>query len=320
MENIKTVYCFGDCNVDMMIPVDALPVCGGCCFSNRCMTGAGGSMLNTATALHRLGISVMPITKIGNDFFGKTILDYFAKQNICTDGILKSDDMPTGMVMGLVESGRGEKYWVSVRLNAADIHIKHDEITGYPIPDILFITGVELTEGKESRETAIAYANKTHSAGGRVYLDPNIRVPQWVMPDDVKDAFRRIMYSVDVLLANEKELCMIGENSSVKEAAHNVIQQGAASVWVKLGENGCRYISETENLYFNPIPIKAVDTSGAGDAFNGAIIYAEMHHLSKEQTGRFANMFAGYTVQHLGTAAALPSNETILTMVRHITV
>lgn len=74
MENTKTVYCFGDCNVDMIIPIDSLPVCGGCCFSNSCMTGAGGSMLNTATALHRLGISVMPITKIGNDFLVKQYL------------------------------------------------------------------------------------------------------------------------------------------------------------------------------------------------------------------------------------------------------
>jgi len=309
------VCCFGDCNVDMILPVDALPVLGGCAFTKTCEVSAGGSMLNTLTALQRLGIPCFPVTKLGRDTFAEIILSHLETHHIPTDAVIRTEQYPTGLVVGLVEPS-GEKRWISARLNAADIHITQAEMDAFCLPEILFITGVELNEGQESRQTAISTARRVHEAGGRVYLDPNIRVPSWEISKSSQDAFIEIMPYVDVFLGNQDELCMIGQKEDPTAAADSILRLGTDRLWIKLGKNGCRYVSSQQTASFPPTQAKAVDSSGAGDAFNAAIIFAEANRFDMHRTGTFANLFAGYTVQHFGTVAALPSRETILEMIR----
>lgn len=309
------VYCLGDCNVDMIIPIQSLPVKGGCGFSENCKTDAGGTMINTATALKRLGVRALPLSKIGADLFGDMILSHLADQDIPAEMILRSERHQTGLVVGLVEPD-GEKRWISVRLGAADIHLTCEELLSFELPKALFITGVVINEGVESRYAAVEYARKTRLAGGRVYLDPNIRVPDWQLPRPVVDAFGTVMPYVDVLLANEKELVMLGESEDADEAAETLLRRGASCVWVKLGGKGCRCVSSGGNLSFPPAPVRTLDTSGAGDAFNAAVIYSELMEFDIGQTGRFANLFAGYVVERYGTTAALPTDEEICKMLR----
>ena len=168
MSNVDAkIYCFGDCNVDMPILIDSIPVKGGCCFSDKADMGIGGSMLNTCVALSKMQLNSVPVTKLGNDIFGDMIYSYLTEEGMPVFAVTRADEYQTGLLVGLVESD-GEKRWVSVRLNASDIHIFYDELDKLETPECLFITGVELNEGKESRQAAIKYAEKIHSLGGKV--------------------------------------------------------------------------------------------------------------------------------------------------------
>ena len=308
-----TILCYGDCNADLITPVDEIPVKGGCTFSSHLEMNVGGSMLNTAVALKTLNMSVSMVSKIGNDIFGDMAVKYLKDCKIGTETITRSD-YPTGIAIGLVEPD-GEKRWISVRKNAADIHMVKDDIKDIQMPDILYITGVELVEGIESRETVIEFAKAVKKEGRRVFLDPNIRVPKWELKSDVRDAFERIFPFVDVLLSNEKELQMLGSSEDIRIAAKAIIDKGTRCIWIKMGGKGSLYVTESEDIYFEPSADKAVDTSGAGDAFNAAVMFALGKGFSPRQTGIFANLYAGYTVSRFGTTSALPPQSEVLDMI-----
>lgn len=308
-----TILCYGDCNVDLITPIDEIPVKGGCAFSSHLEINIGGSMLNTAVALKTLNMSVSMFSKIGNDIFGDMALNYLKDCKIDTKSIIRSD-YPTGVAIALVEPD-GEKRWIAIRKNAGDIHITYEDIKDAGMPDILFITGVELVEGIESRDTAVRFAKVVKEKGKSVFLDPNIRVPAWELRSDVRDAFERILPFVDVLLSNEKELEILGGSEDIKTAAKAIIKKGTHCIWAKMGGKGSLYITESEDIYFEPSEDKAVDTSGAGDAFNAAVIFALGKGFSPRKTGIFANLYAGYTVSRFGTTSALPAQSSVARMI-----
>lgn len=312
-KNVPTILCYGECNIDIITPINEIPVKGGCTFSTKVEINIGGSMLNTAIALRALNLPVLIISKIGNDIFGDMVLQYINDSNINTENMVRSD-YPTGLAISLVEPD-GEKRWISIRRNAADIHIVSEDIQGIDIPDILFISGVEIVEGIESRETAIKFAKAAKKMGKSVFLDPNIRVPEWELPDDVRDAFERILPSTGVLLLNEKELEMLGGSKNIKIAARTIIDKGTRCIWLKMGSKGSCYITKSKKIHFEPSSDKAVDTSGAGDAFNAAVIFALINNFSPLKTGVFANMYAGYTISRLGTTSALPAKGEVADMI-----
>lgn len=313
--DVKEVLCFGDCNIDLVVPVDEIPVKGGCTFSAEMSVNAGGSMINTAAALASLQLPVGIVTKIGNDIFGNMAADYFKGMGIGTEHLIIQSSYPTGIAIALVE-GDGEKRWVAIRKKAADIHMTVSEIDKIALPQRLFITGVELVEGIESRESAIVFAKKVKSNGGMVFLDPNIRISAWELNDDIRKVFESIFPYIDVLLPNEVEIVMLGSNKDPETAARSVIKKGVGAIWVKLGDKGSLYVDSEKTLSFDPVKVKAVDTCGAGDAFNAAVIYASVKGWKTEQTGRFANRYAGYTVGKKGSTSSLPSLQEVMNMVR----
>ena len=313
----EKILCFGDCNIDMVVPVDEIPVKGGCSFSEEMSVNIGGSMINTAAALASLNMSVGIVTKIGNDIFGNMAIDFFKEKNIGTRHLMKSS-YPTGIAFALVEDD-GEKRWIAIRKKAADIHMTASDIDRIETPEILFITGVELVEGKESRNSAIAFAKKVKAGGGLVFLDPNIRIPAWELKDEIRGAFERIYPYIDVLLANEIEIDMLGLDEDPEKAAYAIVEKGVGSVWVKLGSKGSLYVDPEKVLSFEPVKVKVVDTCGAGDAFNAAVIYAGINGWKTEQAGRFANRYAGYTVGKQGSTSSLPGEEEVGHMLEDIT-
>ncbi len=314
--NKKEVLCFGDCNVDLVVPVDEMPVKGGCAFSAEMSVNVGGSMINTAAALASLQVPVGIVTKIGNDHFGNMAAGFLKEKNIGTKYLMKST-YPTGIAFALVEND-GEKRWIAIRKKAADIHITTSETDRINVPENLFITGVELVEGKESRESAIFFAEKVKAGGGSVFLDPNIRIPVWELDEEIRGAFEKIFPYIDVLLANEIEIDMLGFRKEPEKAAHSVLEKGVRSVWVKLGEKGSIYVDSEKTLYFDPVKVKVVDTCGAGDAFNAAVIFGSVNGWKTEQTGLFANRYAGYTVGKQGSTSSLPRQDEVRHMMEGI--
>lgn len=308
----KIVACMGDCNIDTSIPIKGLPIKGGCTHTDRICRGMGGTMLNVATALCRLGIQSVPLTFLGDDRDGDEVVKYLSEHGIPDRGIVRCKKYMTGNTIALVEPD-GEKYWIAIREKAADLHMNLEgsfqDICREA--DALFISGTVINEGKESRSTAYHLAEQCHNNGGLVFLDPNLRVLGNKLKPDTVEIFNRILPHVDVLIPNEGEVKMLGNNADPKAAALNILEQGVGELWVKCGGRGSFHISKNDYHYFEPKRIDAVDTTGAGDSFTAAVIYCNMKQKTMEETGRFANEYAGYVVTRYGSIEAFPGRETV---------
>jgi sugar/nucleoside kinase (ribokinase family) len=303
---MKKILCFGDCNLDILIPIKELPVKGGCSFSSSVIINHGGGGGNVAVALHKLGFNITIISKLGKDIFGDFIKKYFEDMGINTKYLYFSD-YSTGLTVGLI-SPDGEKRWIAVRGDAADLHIKEKEINEIELLNFLYISGVVVAEGKESRETAIKLAKRVFENGGKVFLDPNLRLPEWKISKEIKDAFECIFKYVNVFIPNQKELQLLGEDEDMKKSASNILRKGVQVIWVKKGNQGCSYFTKEKHFQLPAHEIEVIDTSGAGDAFDAAIIYGALSDFAPEKCGEFAISFAETTVQKIGTTKALPNS------------
>ena len=303
---MKKILCFGDCNLDILIPIKELPVKGGCSFSSSVIINHGGGGGNAAVALHKLGFNITMISKLGKDIFGDFIKKYFEDMGINTKHLYFSD-YSTGLTVGLI-SPDGEKRWIAVRGDAADLHIKEKEINEIELLNFLYISGVVVAEGKESRETAIKLAERVFKSGGKVFLDPNLRLPEWKISKEIKNAFEHIFKYINVFIPNQKELQLLGEDENMKKSASNILQKGVQVIWVKKGNQGCSYFTKEKHFQLPAHEIKVIDTSGAGDAFDAAIIYGTLSGFMPEKCGEFAISFAETTVQKIGTTKALPNS------------
>ena len=303
---MKKILCFGDCNLDILIPIKELPVKGGCSFSSSVIINHGGGGGNVAVALHKLGFNITMISKLGKDIFGDFIKKYFEDMGINTKHLYFSD-YSTGLTVGLI-SPDGEKRWIAVRGDAADLHIKEKEINEIELLNFLYISGVVVAEGKESRETAIKLAERVFKSGGKVFLDPNLRLPEWKISKEIKNAFEHIFKYINVFIPNQKELQLLGEDEDMKKSASNILQKGVQGIWVKKGNQGCSYFTKEKHFQLPAHEIKVIDTSGAGDAFDAAVIYGTLSGFMPEKCGEFAISFAETTVQKIGTTKALPNS------------
>ena len=303
---MKKILCFGDCNLDILIPIKELPVKGGCSFSSSVIINHGGGGGNVAVALHKLGFNITMISKLGKDIFGDFIKKYFEDMGINTKHLYFSD-YSTGLTVGLI-SPDGEKRWIAVRGDAADLHIKEKEINEIELLNFLYISGVVIAEGKESKETAIKLAERVFKSGGKVFLDPNLRLPEWKISKEIKNAFEHIFKYINVFIPNQKELQLLGEDEDMKKSASNILQKGVQGIWVKKGNQGCSYFTKEKHFQLPAHEIKVIDTSGAGDAFDSAIIYGTLSGFRPEKCGEFAISFAETTVQKIGTTKALPNS------------
>ncbi len=314
---MNNILCFGECNVDITIPNSEIPEEGYCSFSSDVVMSMGGSVLNTAVALNHLKLKPIIISQLGEDNFGALLYSFLEEQRIST-AYIKKTEYPTGVVVSLI-SPNGETRHISVRKNAADIHIAEYDPELLKNSNVLYISGVELTEGGESRETAIKMACQVKAKGGMVFLDPNIHLDREGFKDDVRLAFERIYPYTYALLPNEKELLLLGDNLSVHESSLSILSKGVSSIWVKLGEKGCTYYTKNSSITFPTNKVNVINNFCAGDAFNAAVIFSTVSKFSAEATGSFANLFACYIISRPNASQALPDETQIKSMIQNAT-
>ncbi len=312
------VACFGDCNIDLITTIPSIPVLGGCVFSDAVHFNVGGTVLNTVFALRHLGLDVSMISKVGDDVFGKYLMRSLREEGFNLEFVASTSEYPTGVTIGLVEPG-GESRWISARLRAADKYISPSDLENVPVPEVLYISGIAIVEGVETRTTVTSYARHVKEQGSTVVLDPNIRTPELTIDDEVRTAFLTILPSVDVLVANEAELAMLSGSEEIETSRERMLDLGVSTVWEKRGSKGSRLLNAKGVWNFPASEVRAIDASGAGDAFNAAIIFSMLNDFSDKEAGVFANLFAGYTVCTVGTTNALPSREVIKEMIQEVT-
>lgn len=299
---MKKITVIGSSNTDMVIKSSNLPAPGETIIGGDFLMTPGGKGANQAVAAARLGGDTTFITKTGNDIFGKQAVQTFEKEGIHTEFIATDPDKPSGVALIMVD-GQGENC-ISVALgsngtlNSQDIDratapIKSSEL-------VLMQLEIPLT----TVEYAASMASK---AGIKVVLNP---APAQELSD-------KLLKSLYLLTPNETEAEMLSgikviDEVSASKAAAKIKALGVKNVIITMGASGAFVSTDSEELMIQAPKVQAVDTTAAGDTFNGALVVALVEQSSFIEAVKFANQAASISVTKLGAQASVPYRKDIL--------
>ena len=292
------ITVLGSFVVDLMSKTPHLPVRGETVFGGPFKLGPGGKGSNQGVAASKAGADVTMITKLGRDVFAEVALKSFISAGMKTDYVYQDEKYETGAALIMVEEGTAENEIV-VSVGACNYITREDiDAAGEDIKK----SGILLTQ-LETNIDAVLYAVDLASRHGvRVILNP---APVRKIPDEL---YRKI----DILTPNETEAQLLSgiEVKTVDDAAEAAgvfLNKGVKSVIVTLGRNGV-YVKSSE--FEGHIPAfgvdNVIDTTGAGDAFNGGLATALAEGRDIKSAAIFGNAVAAISVTRIGTAPAMP--------------
>ncbi len=295
------VVVVGSSHVDFTVLLNELPRIGETVIGHGFKVSMGGKGANQAVAAARLGAEVYIVSRVGKDHFGKMIIENFAKNNVKTDYVLEDSNGHTGVAFILVDAFGRNMIAVAP---GVDLNISKDDIDKADV--IMRKAAVLLLQLEISIET-IAYAiEKAWKYGVQVVLTP---APARPIPES-------ILSKVSILTPNEIEAEMLtGVNvqslSDAATAGRKLLEKGVQSVIITLGAKGVLLVNEEGDFHVPALPVKPVDTTGAGDCFSGALGVALAEGLSIKEAVIFANVAAGLSTTKVGAQEGMPTRKEI---------
>lgn len=298
---MSKITVVGSVNIDLVVRTPRMPQKGETILGGPFFSGPGGKGANQAVGAARLGGEVTMVARVGRDQFGDTAVSNFRQEGVGLDCVLRSGEAHTGIASILVDAA-GENVIVvasgaNAELSPADVEASADAITG---ADVML---VQLESPMVTVQRAIEVA---HSAGVTVLLNP---APGQPLTDD-------LLRQVDVLTPNQTETQIItglpaGTPVEAKLAADALLGKGVGTVIVTLGRAGALAVTNDGVAHVAGFTVDAVDTTGAGDAFNGALAVALAEGRPLVEAVTFANAVAALQVTRQGAAAAMPTRDEV---------
>lgn len=294
------VIGFGALNVDTLLKVDKIAGAEEESFVHDITEACGGSAANTMVGLARLGCKVGFVGKIADDHEGQLQIECFKKEGVNTDGIIRSAKGKSGVCLGFVDKKGQRALYLSPGVNDS---IESEEIRASYITDTQFLHLSSFVG-----ETSFRTQKKLMS-----FLPDSVKVsfdPGSIYAQKGLSAIEPIVQRSFVMMPNAIELELLTGKTSIPEGAQKLVDMGVKIVAVKMGDKGCYVTNGKEKKIVPPYKVTAVDTTGAGDAFDAGFLYGLIQNRSLEECGRLGNFVGSRCVMKMGARDGLPtSNE-----------
>ena len=280
---------------DISFSGNKLPSIGETILGDSYNVGPGGKGCNQAIAISRLGGKVNFISKLGDDDYGKLAINKLKKDNIDTSNIIISNKHKTGVAGIHVDKNTGKNAITVVR-GAPSSLTKKEINTNLFKQSKIFLTQLEIPI-----EVTLHCLKAAKEFGLINILNP---APACELSSD----FFKL---VDYFTPNENEAefytgVKINNENDAKVSAKKLIEMGIKKVIITLGEKGLLYSDGKEEIYMKATADKAVDTTGAGDAFNGGFSFALLKGKKIKECLEIANKVAGLSTTKLGAGDSMP--------------
>ena len=300
MSNSKIVVV-GSSNTDMIIKLDKIPVPGETVLGGKFSTAAGGKGANQAVAAARAGGIVTFIASVGNDSLGAQAIEGFRRDGINVEYIKRVENVASGVALIFVDKTGENSIAVASGANAV---LNPEDIQGSK--QVISQAKILLMQLETPIETVTRAAQLAHEAGVKVILNP---APAQSLDDE-------LLKMVSILTPNETEAELltgikVEDEAGAKKAAEVLLGKGVDAVLITLGARGV-FLAVGEKRELIPgFKVDAVDTTAAGDVFNGALTVALAENKSFDDAIRFANAAAALSVTKLGAQPSAHSREEI---------
>ena len=295
----KKIIVIGSSNTDMVVQPNHLPLPGETVLGGKFIMNPGGKGANQAVVAARLGGEVIFITRVGNDLLGKEAVEGFEHHGIDTSYITVDEETASGVALIMVDE-KGENS-ISVALGAnATLTEEHIEAalaqlksSAYVLAQLeIPIASIEYL-GKLAREHKFRLV--LNPAPAQKLLDELLSVLHIITPNEIEAE----------LLSGIK----VSDTPSEKAAAEALRQKGVDIVIITMGSQGAYVLSDELDELIPVQKVKVVDTTAAGDTFNGALVVALSEGKALKAAIEFANRAAAYSVGILGAQASAPSRK-----------
>ena len=298
-----TVVVFGSINIDLVVEVSHLPVKGETVIGNRFFTTAGSKAANQAVAVAKLGIPVHLIGQIGDDHFGKTLVQNLQIAGVQTDKITVNPHTHSGIASITVDAEGNNTITCAAGANRL---VGEQELAQFRA--LLPTTKVAMLELGVPLSSILAAARDARASGCCLILDPAPAKSK--LPDELYKL-------VDIITPNEIEASqLVGFTvdgvTTARQAATFLHQMGAKKVIITLGNQGAFCSTRDESFWVKPIPVRVIDTVAAGDAFNGALAAALAEGKSLREAVEWGNIAGALSVSKHGAQPSLPDRESFM--------
>ncbi|MCX8091857.1 MAG: ribokinase, partial [Verrucomicrobiae bacterium] len=284
------IVVVGSSNTDLIVRVPRIPRPGETILGGRFTTAPGGKGANQAVAAARAGARVTLIARVGRDAFGSQALAGFVRDGIDVRFVRRDPDAPSGVALIFVAADGQNSIAVAgganANLSVADVRRAQRAFAH---------ARVLLLQLETPLPTVKAAAQLAARHGVRVVLNP---APARDLPDE-------LLRRVSVLTPNEIEAAALSgvkvrDLASAEKAARRLLQRGVEAVIITLGARGALVSSAAGTERVKGFRVRAVDTTAAGDVFNGALAVALSEGRPLREAVRFANAAAAISVTRMG--------------------
>ncbi len=307
--SLYDVLCLGIMVADVVaLPVRELPPKGTLAPVQRIELHTGGCAVNTGISLARLGLRTGVMGKVGADGFGDYIVNVLQSNGIDTQGVVRDAVNNTSATMVMVDED-GERTFIHyVGANGAlrETDINQDLVRR---ARILHVAGHNLMPGFDGEVTGRILA-RARAAGVTTSLDT-----AWDSSGRWLELIEPCLAHLDIIVPSIEEARQIAGREDPAEVAGFFLDRGIETVALKMGSRGCYVATRQQALSLPVYPVKAIDATGAGDAFAGGFLAGIARGWSLERSARLANATGALCVTTIGATAGVRSlDETIAFM------
>ena len=296
------ILVFGSYVVDLASRAPHLPAPGETVRGSVFRMGPGGKGFNQAIAAGMAGGDVDVVVKIGRDSFAELAVRQLEKSGMSAEHLIYSDQEPTGTALILIDENTAQNSIIIVP--GACGTVTPQEVLA--LEPLVCRAQYVLTQLETNLDATQAVIDMAHKCGAKNILNP---APAMQVSDE-------LLAQADIVTPNELEAeaitgIEIDGPEAAGQAAQYFFERGVGSVVITLGSRGAYAATPARACMIEPFQVEAVDTTGAGDAFNGGLAVALSEGKELFEACRFASAVAALCVTKMGTAPAMPARADV---------
>lgn len=284
----------------------------------------GGAPCNVLSMLQNLGKKTAFIGKVGDDAFGKKLIQVVKEQGINTDNLIV--DKEVGTTLAFVHTAKdGDRSFSFYRNPGADMMLRWNEVEQSKLSDTeIFHFGTLSMTDEYIADVTMNAVKKAKESGAVISFDPNLRPPLW---KDMEDARQRMWYGIsqcDILKISDDEIAFLSGTEDIDSGIECIMQKSQPKlICATMGKNGSKAYYNGESVFSQPfLRNDTIETTGAGDTFMACVLNAVLENgleqLSRDKLAdmlRFANAASSIITTRKGALKVMPAKEEIMQVI-----
>jgi 2-dehydro-3-deoxygluconokinase len=282
----------------------------------RFVPGFGGDTSNVLVAAARLGARTAYVSRLGTDLFGGALRELWRREQVDDAAVIADPQAPTGRYF-VTHGPEGHAFTykregsAASRLSPADVPEELIAAAAF-----LHVSGISQAISASAAAAVDRAAGIARAKGVRLSYDTNFRPRLWSAAE-ARPAVERLARQADIVKISLDEAQALTGLSTPEAVAHHVLALGAKQVFVTLGRDGILLAGPAGVTHIPAFNVAAVDATGAGDAFTGALLTEFAHGRELREAAHFAAAAAALSTTGYGAIAPLPTRAAVEDFLRH---